>query len=156
MYSTSTAENIISGQKRPVLAIIINCFNYERYVHCAIQSVVSQNNRSCEIVVVDDGSTDQSWAVIQSSGVRSFRKTNGGQVSACLLGLDNTVAPFVLFLDADDQLLPNSLAVIIRSLDADIAKLQFPLARIDEAGSMIAPAFPSLLKDGNATDSRNS
>lgn len=144
MCSTSAAEKIIAGPKSPVLAIIINCFNYERYVHRAIQSVVSQNNRCCEIIVVDDGSTDQSWTVIQSSGVRAFRKTNGGQVSACLLGLDNTTAPFVLFLDADDQLLPNSLAVIISALDANIAKLQFPLMRIDDAGSVIAPAFPSL------------
>ncbi len=144
MSTDAVAAEVLTGTRPPALAVIINCFNYERYIECAIQSVVSQNNPDCEIVVIDDGSTDGSWTIIQNSGVRAFRKTNGGQVSACLLGIEKTTAPFVLFLDADDQLLPGSLDAIIDALDADISKLQFQLVRINETGAVIAPAFPAL------------
>lgn len=144
MNDETARDGRMTYERSPSLAVIINCFNYEKYIKCAIDSVLSQNNRSCEIVVVDDGSTDNSWSIIQSSGVRAFRKDNGGQVSACLMGLDNTTAPFVLFLDADDKLLPNSLEKIMDALDGSVSKLQFQLMRINEKGSVIAPAFPAL------------
>ncbi|XYD06953.1 glycosyltransferase [Methylobacterium sp. NMS12] len=144
MSTEAAAAEELTATRPPALAVIINCFNYDRYIRCAIQSVVSQNNPDCEIIVIDDGSTDGSWSIIQNSGVRSFRKPNGGQVSACLLGLEKTTAPFILFLDADDQLLPGSLDAIIDALDPDISKLQFQLVRINETGAVIAPAFPAL------------
>ncbi|MEE7502835.1 glycosyltransferase family A protein [Methylobacterium mesophilicum] len=142
MSSDAAVAKESTGTRPPALAVIINCFNYERYIQSAIQSVVSQNNRDCEVVVIDDGSTDGSWSIIQRSGVRAFRKENGGQVSACLLGLEKTTAPFVLFLDADDQLLPGSLDTIVNTLDSGISKIQFQLVRINETGAVIAPAFP--------------
>jgi glycosyltransferase involved in cell wall biosynthesis len=77
--------------------------------------------------------------------VASFRIENRGARSACLFGLDQTRAPFVLFLDADDELKPNSLGTIIDRLDPGVAKLQFPLTRIDANGTVISGAFPTLL-----------
>lgn len=128
----------------PKLAIVITCWNYERYVEHAIRSVVAQGRDDCELVVVDDGSTDASWNVIRRSGVRAFRIENGGQRAACLFGLDRTRAPFILFLDADDELKPGSLETIIAALDPDTAKLQFPLTRIDADGNVIGAAPPAL------------
>ncbi|MDP4005276.1 glycosyltransferase family 2 protein [Methylobacterium sp. NEAU K] len=128
----------------PTLAIIVNCYNYENFVGRAITSVVSQDLRHCEFIVVDDGSTDDSWSTICSTGARAVRKENGGQISACLYGLDRTSAPFVLFLDADDELLPGSIDTIIKHLDCSVAKLQYPLAIIDESGAATGHTFPSL------------
>ncbi|MGI6244718.1 MAG: glycosyltransferase family 2 protein [Pseudochelatococcus sp.] len=128
----------------PRLAIVINCYNYEKYIAQAIQSVVSQQRDDCELVVVDDGSTDSSWDIISRSGVTAYRIRNSGQVGACLFGADRTRAPFVLFLDADDTLKPGSIAAILDHLDPDVAKLQFSLTRIDADGKVTGAALPAL------------
>jgi len=116
----------------PKLAVIISCFNYEAFVERAIRSVQDQKRDDCELVVVDDGSTDRSWEVIARCGVRAFRIDNGGQLAACLFGLDRTRAPFVLFLDADDELNPGALTAIMDALDERVAKVQFALTMIDD------------------------
>ncbi len=128
----------------PKLAIVIACYNYETFVSRAIQSVLGQMRNDCELVVVDDGSTDGSWDVINRTGVTAFRIENSGARLACLFGLDRTRAPFVLFLDADDELKPGALGMIIDRLDPDVAKLQFALTRIDADGNVISGALPSL------------
>lgn len=128
----------------PKLAVVIPCYNYESFVERAIQSVLKQGRDDCEVVVVDDGSTDGSWDVINRCGVPAFRLSNGGARVACLFGLDKTRAPHVLFLDADDELKPGSIGAIIDRLDAGVAKLQFPLTRIDAEGHTISSAFPTL------------
>ncbi len=129
----------------PRIAVIITCWNYERFVGRAIRSVQEQRCAECDLVVVDDGSTDGSWDAIRATGARAFRIANGGQRAACVFGLDQTRAPFVLFLDADDELKPGALAAIFPHLDADVAKLQFQLARIDENGERVGAVFPPLV-----------
>ena len=121
----------------PRLAVVISCYNYKSFVGRAIQSILSQSCDDCEVVVVDDGSTDRSWEVIARSGVTAFRIENSGQRAACVFGLDRTRAPFVLFLDADDELKAGALRAIIDRLDPGISKLQFPLTRIDGDGNVI-------------------
>jgi glycosyltransferase involved in cell wall biosynthesis len=128
----------------PKLAIVIPCFNYERFVERAIRSVLDQGRDDCEVVVVDDGSTDGSWDAISRSGATAYRIENSGARRACLFGLDKTRAPFVLFLDADDELKPDALGTIVDNLDPGVAKLQFPLTRIDSDGDVISGAFPPL------------
>jgi glycosyltransferase involved in cell wall biosynthesis len=128
----------------PRLAIIITCWNYEHYVSRAIQSVVSQGRSDCELVVVDDGSTDASWIAIENENVTAYRTENRGSLAACKFGLARTRAPFVLFLDADDELEPESLGKILARLDDDVAKLQFPLIRIDHEGRVISGPVPKL------------
>ena len=128
----------------PRLAIVVSCYNYQDYVARAIESVTSQRSADCELVVVDDGSSDDSWSVICRSGVRAFKIPNSGQRAACVFGLDRTSAPFVLFLDADDELKPGSIATILAQLDANVAKLQFAMTRIDRYGNVIGDSFPKL------------
>ena len=134
----------MSASNAPRLAIVITCWNYELYVARAINSVVDQAHPDCELVVIDDGSTDSSWEVIDREGVTAYRIANGGARSACLFGLKHTTAPFVLFLDADDELMPGSIQKIIAQLDSDVAKLQFPLIRINQDGVVISGPVPNL------------
>jgi glycosyltransferase involved in cell wall biosynthesis len=138
----TSVDNLMPDKTK--LAIIIPCYNYASFVERAIQSVVGQHRTDCELVVVDDGSTDDSWDVISRSGATAFRLENGGPRLACLFALDKTTAPFVLFLDADDELKPGALGKIIDHLDSDVAKLQFPLTRIDADGNVISAALPGL------------
>src|ERR1700712_3074302 len=107
-------------REKTKLAIIINCFNYEDYVQNAIESVLSQDTTHCDVIVVDDGSTDRSWDEIKAFGIRSFRKQNGGQVNACRYGVSKTDAPFILFLDADDELVPGAIQKILLHLDQNV------------------------------------
>ncbi|WP_407178578.1 glycosyltransferase family 2 protein [Bradyrhizobium sp. STM 3562] len=125
------------------LAVIITCYNYEAFVERAINSVLDQKRDDCELVVVDDGSTDGSWQAIGRCGARAFRIDNRGQLGACVYGLERTQAPFVLFLDADDELKPGSLAALIDELDERVAKIQFALTLID-ADDRPMGAFSSL------------
>lgn len=129
---------------KPALAVIVSCYNYAAFVGRAIQSVLDQDRHDCELLVVDDGSTDSSWDVISRFDVTAFKIKNSGQRVACLYGLDQTRAPFVLFLDADDELKPGALEAIIRRLDPDVAKLQFALTLIDANGDRIGPAASPL------------
>jgi glycosyltransferase involved in cell wall biosynthesis len=128
----------------PRLAVIISCYNYESFVGRAIRSVIDQDHQHCELVVVDDGSIDGSWDAISRFGVTAFRINNSGQRAACLFGLDRTRAPFVLFLDADDELKPGALATIIDQLDPGVAKLQFALTLIDADNNRISEAASPL------------
>jgi glycosyltransferase involved in cell wall biosynthesis len=124
------------------LAVIVNCYNYADYVGRAIRSVLVQGRSDCELIVVDDGSTDGSWEVIRRTGARAYRIGNSGQRRACAFGLDRTTAPFVLFLDADDELAPGALDAILPHLQPSVAKLQFCLSRVDGDGRRLGSAVP--------------
>lgn len=138
------ALNEKTASRTPDIAVIISCYNYASFVGRAIKSVMDQGGPKYELVVVDDGSTDNSWDVISSFDVTAFKINNGGQRAACLFGLDQTRAPFVLFLDADDELKPGALKAIADRLDPDVAKLQFALTLIDANGNQIGPAAAPL------------
>jgi glycosyltransferase involved in cell wall biosynthesis len=128
----------------PKLAVVIPCYNYEAFVERAVRSVLDQGRADCEVVVVDDGSTDGSWEAIRRTGAPAFKIDNGGSIAACLFGLDRTRAPFVLFLDADDELKPGAIGAIIERLDPNVAKLQFPLTLIDADSNRIGGTIASL------------
>jgi glycosyltransferase involved in cell wall biosynthesis len=144
-------SSVPQAPQPPRLAIVVTCWNYEDYVGRAIDSVIAQARADCELVVIDDGSTDRSWDAIKATGAKAFRIQNGGQRLACLHGLEQTTAPFVLFLDADDELMPGSLEKILSRLDQHVAKLQFPLIRIDAKGNVISGPVPPL-SDFRGTD----
>ena len=69
---------------------------------------------------------------------------NSGALAASVFGLEKTRAPFVLFLDADDELKPGALGAIIDLLDPGVAKLQFSLTQIDAEGNTIGGPLLSL------------
>ena len=99
----------------PSVAVIIPCWNAERWVACAIQSALDQDYPSLEVVVVDDGSTDNSLEVIKSFGnrVRWESEPNRGAPAARNRGLELSNAEFVLFLDADDWLAPAAVSTLV-------------------------------------------
>lgn len=107
----------MSGEDRTdiFLSIIINNYNYERFVGEAIESALEAADGDCEIIVVDDGSTDNSCEVIRRyPDVRLVEKENGGQASALNAGFEVARGQYIHFLDADDLLVPDAVAVIRR------------------------------------------
>ncbi len=94
------------------LVIVVN-FNYGRFLRAAVDSVFGQTYPNIECIVVDNASTDESGAVLRAiearyANVKIVRRTdNGGQTRAALEGFAASAGPYVIFLDADDLLLPN-------------------------------------------------
>jgi teichuronic acid biosynthesis glycosyltransferase TuaG len=96
----------------PRVSVIIPAHNAVSFIGPAIESVRQQTYRDWEIVVVDDGSSDDTWGVLQRAGpgVRSFHRDRaGGPAIARNLALANATGELVAFLDADDILLPRYL-----------------------------------------------
>lgn len=88
-------------------SIIIPCYNLEKYVHKTIVSVLKQNYENFELILIDDGSTDNTYKIIKSyedkdKRVKVFTKQNGGVSSARNLGIKKAEGENILFLDGDD------------------------------------------------------
>jgi Glycosyl transferase family 2 len=130
----------------PLVSIVINNYNYGRYVGQAIQSALDQTYPNVEVIVVDDGSIDESAKVILSFGsrVRAIFKANGGQASSYNSGFAESRGDLVLFLDADDFLIPTALEEVVPLFDSDgIAKVHYYLDVADGNGSSTGAAVPT-------------
>ena len=102
------------------VSIVIPCYNQAHFLHDAIQSVLSQTHTHFEIIVVDDGSTDNTAEV--ASGypqVRLIRQQNQGLSAARNTGLRESTCEYLVFLDSDDRLLPDALATGLKYLRAN-------------------------------------
>lgn len=105
-------------KKKPLVSIISPCYNGEKYVSNFLDSVLSQTYEYIELIVVDDGSTDQTKQIIQSYqeafGVRGFRllylyQANAGQAAAINRGLRIFEGEYLMWMDSDDILLPENV-----------------------------------------------
>lgn len=101
----------------PILSIIIPCYNREKYISEAIDSVLAQLYPPNEIIVVDDGSTDQSVEVVKRYGdkVALIQQSNQGSSAARNTGLKHSHGELLIFLDSDDYLSNNVLSDHIKA-----------------------------------------
>jgi glycosyltransferase involved in cell wall biosynthesis len=102
----------------PAVSVVIPTYNAARYLTEAVVSVLSQSFRDIEVIVVDDGSTDDTAAVVSRFGppVRYMRQQNRGVAEARNRGIEQSRGRYVAFLDADDTWLPNKIDRQITSL----------------------------------------
>jgi glycosyltransferase involved in cell wall biosynthesis len=129
----------------PVVSIIIGNFNYARFLGDAIDSALAQTHPHTEVVVVDDGSTDQSRDVIAGYGRRVLPvlKDNGGMGSTYNAGLPVSRGEFVIFLDSDDLLLPSAAATAADTLrHPGVVKAHWPLREVDATGRPTGAVVP--------------
>jgi hypothetical protein len=128
--------------------VVIDNHNYGHFLASAIDSALDQTHPRVRVVVVDDGSTDDSRAVIARYGSRvtAVLKENGGQASAINAGFAHRDGEVVIFLDADDVLLPDTAARVAAAFAhaPATAKLQYPMAVIDAAGRPTGELRPRL------------
>lgn len=132
----------------PLCSLVITNHNYAAYLPAAIESALAQTHADVEVIVVDDGSTDGSVEVARAFGdaIRLLRKANGGQASAMNAGFAASAGEIVLFLDSDDQLLPDIMARVVAAWGERTAKAQFRLQRVDADGvpldGALLPPYP--------------
>jgi hypothetical protein len=122
----------------PAVDIVINNHNYGDFLEAAIESARAQTHDRVKVVVVDDGSSDDSREILarQDEGVAVILKENGGQASALNAGMAECGGDVVIFLDADDVLRPEAAARVAAAFAADdeVSKVQFRMETIDAQG----------------------
>lgn len=102
-----------------LVSVVIPCYHQAQYLGEAIESVLAQTYPHLEIVVVDDGSGDNVGAIASRyPGVRCIREPNSGAAAARNAGIRNSKGDFLVFLDADDRLLPDGVGAGLRALEA--------------------------------------
>jgi glycosyltransferase involved in cell wall biosynthesis len=100
-----------------LVSVVIPCYNQAHFLAEALDSVLAQTHPQIEVVVVDDGSTDNTSAVAAAyPGVRCIRQPNRGLAAARNTGLRHTTGDYLVFLDADDRLLPHAITTGLREL----------------------------------------
>jgi len=131
-----------------LVSAIINNYNYAGFLDEAIESVLSQTYANIEVVVVDDGSTDDSREVIARYGdpVVPVFKPNGGQASAFNAGVAASKGEVICFLDADDTWAPHKVERVVETLERypEVGWLRHKLEMVDENLSVLglqAPMF---------------
>ena len=125
---------------RPLVSVIIPVYNGSNYLREAIDSVLAQTYQNYEIIVVDDGSTDGTWSIIQSYGdkVRGFHKENGGVATALNDGIRNMKGQWFAWLSHDDVWLPQKLEEQVQFLSRNNLKICYSdFFLIDEKGQKI-------------------
>jgi glycosyltransferase involved in cell wall biosynthesis len=98
-------------QAIPTLSVVIPCYNAERYIAATIESVLAQGHAALEIIVVDDGSSDGSVALVRAAfpQVRVEQQANAGVAAARNRGIALARGEWIAFVDADDIWLPGKL-----------------------------------------------
>jgi glycosyltransferase involved in cell wall biosynthesis len=132
-----------------MVSVVIPCYNQARFLSEAIESVLAQTFGRTEVVVVDDGSTDNTVDVARGyCGVRCVSQPNQGQGAARNEGLKHTSGKYVVFLDADDRLLPHAFEVGLRCFDAhpEVAFVAGRCVRIDVDGVQRHTCHPQLVE----------
>src|SRR5271154_2282406 len=107
----------------PLISVLIDTYNHQRYIEQAIVSVLEQDFPAgdIEILVVDDGSSDKTPSIVQrfAPRVRYLRKENGGQASAFNAGIPELQGQIVAFLDGDDWWVKGKLTAISGAFEAN-------------------------------------
>ena len=111
--------------KKSLFSVVIPAYNREKTIKRTIESVLAQKYTNFEVIVVDDGSVDGTARIIneyvQENKVRYVFQENGGAQKARNTGLHLAKGEYILFLDSDDWLLPNSLGHIVKKFKEDDA-----------------------------------
>ncbi len=128
----------------PLVSIIITSYNYERFLRDAIDSALNQTYGNTEVIVVDDGSTDNSREIIDSYGKRvtPVLKENGGQASAFNAGFSLSKGDIVIFLDSDDRLCLNAVEEVVRVWHPGVSKVHYRLQWMDAEGNLLDTYCP--------------
>ena len=140
----------------PLISIIVPVYNVENVLHYCVDSLINQDYKNIEVILVDDGSTDSSGTVCDEyskkfSNVVVTHKTNGGQSSARNCGLKLAKGSYIGFIDSDDYIdkeMFSLLLHLIKEYDADVASIGCKLVDRYEKQNTIEIKKPDVY-DGN-------
>lgn len=137
-------ENSISRENAPLVSVITPVFNGAAWLGEALDSALAQSFRSLEVIVVNDGSTDDSLAIARAKArkddrIRIIDQANAGLPAARNRALTAARGAYLALLDADDAWLPNHLMAAMQAfeLDPDLGLVHSNVHRVDSDGALI-------------------
>ncbi len=138
-------RNYISKDTQPTVSVVMPCYNASLYLREAIESVLSQTYQDWELLIVDDGSTDNSKQIAQEctlkdKRIRLIEQPNGGACRARNNGIEHAQGMYIKFLDADDVLCPDCLEEQVQQI-AELQPNQIPFGdygQIDVNGCVLS------------------
>lgn len=109
----------------PFISVIVPAYNASKYIEKCIQSVLNQDYNNFELIVINDGSTDNTLKILnklseKDNRIKIFNQENSGVSSARNLGLQKAVGKYITFLDSDDSLLENALSSFISEINDNV------------------------------------
>lgn len=113
-------DSTLSDKKYPKVSVVVPAYNSENYIAEAIQSILDQNYPNTEILVINDGSTDNTMQVLQAfdGQVKVIEQVNSGSAVARSNGMQHSTGDYIAFLDSDDIWLPNKLESQVNFLES--------------------------------------
>jgi len=135
--------------KSPLISIIIPNHNYARYLSTTIESVLKQSIGNLDLIIVDNGSTDNSREVITSYGreLTAIYQDNLGQASSRNTGLTHAKGELIAFLDADDYWEPEKLEMQLEKLDEEYQFIYTGLRQFDSDTGLSLNSIKPRFKD---------
>ena len=135
----------MTGMPTPPVSVVIPAFNAAAFLPDTVGSVLDQSREGVEVIVVDDGSTDETPDVLAGFGpsIRQVRQDNAGVAAARNEGLRLCRSPYVCFMDADDWMHPDNLRVKVEHLDAHPADVMVQ-GLVEPTDAQLRPTGPVL------------
>ena len=104
-----------------LISVIVPIYNVEKYINRCIDSIIEQTYTNLEIILVDDGSTDNSGSICdeyakKDNRIKVIHKENGGVSSARNVGLDTAIGQYITFVDSDDYIEKKYCEILLKTL----------------------------------------
>ncbi len=118
-------------QKDKCVSVIIPVYKTERYIAECLQSVIDQTYSNIQIIVIDDGSPDNAWKIVEAfmggdNRIELIRQGNKGLSGARNTGIKRSIGEYLVFLDSDDTLQPNAIEVLLQKAQETQADMVIP------------------------------
>jgi glycosyltransferase involved in cell wall biosynthesis len=128
-------------KNKPIISILVPIYNAEKYLGKCLESIISQSYKNLEIILVDDGSTDNSLAICKGyaesdSRIKWFTQLNKGIIETRNVLMSKITGQFFAFIDADDFFEPNAIEILLTLIlenDADLARGSFRSVDLESA-----------------------
>lgn len=125
------------------LTIIVPVYNTSKYLKRCIDSLLKQSNSEIQILLIDDGSTDNSEEILKQYEkenpeiIRYYKKDNSGIADTRNFGISKANGKYIMFVDSDDYIKENLIKDLKLYMDSDIELIKFKLERVDEKGQAL-------------------
>ena len=140
----------------PLVSVIIGNYNYGRFLKQAIDSIFNQTYEHVELIVVDDGSTDNSREIISLYGGRliSIFQPNSGQEATFNKGVERATGEIICFLDADDYFHPEKISKVVQAFQThpEWGQIGHSWLTVNSEGQVVGKSTSNVLSQGNVRD----